>query len=52
MMENNTEANINLLDLKDEEHLYALGALEGLEGEVLVMDSNTFVLQFECQIFE
>jgi acetolactate decarboxylase len=43
MMENKTEANINLLDLKDQEHLYALGALEGLAGEVLVMASQPMI---------
>jgi len=52
MMENNTEANINLLDLKDEEHLYALGALEGLEGEVLVMDSNPMISKVEGDSFK
>lgn len=51
MMENDTEANINLQDLKDETHLYALGALEGLEGEVLVMGSKPMISKVEGDSF-
>lgn len=51
MMENNTQANINLQDLKAEEHLYALGAREGLKGEVLVMDSKPVLSQVEGDSF-
>ncbi len=51
MMENKTEANINLQDLKDQEHLYALGALEGLAGEVLVMDSNPMISKVKGDSF-
>lgn len=51
MMENKTEANINLLDLKDQEHLYALGALEGLSGEVLVMDSRPMISKVKGDSF-
>ncbi|MEP2671255.1 MAG: acetolactate decarboxylase [Cyclobacteriaceae bacterium] len=51
MRENKTEANINLLDLKEEEHLYALGALEGLAGEVLIMDSNPMISKVKGDSF-
>lgn len=51
MMENNTKANINLLDLKDEKHLYALGALEKLAGEVLVMGSNPVISKVKGDSF-
>ena len=51
MLENKTEANINLEDLKGEEHLYALGALEGLEGEVLVLDSKPTISKVDGDSF-
>ncbi len=45
MMENKTGANIDLRDLKNQEHLYALGAVEGLQGEILVMNSEPILSQ-------
>lgn len=51
MMENKTEANINLLDLKDETQLYALGALQKLSGEVLIMDSQPFISKVNADTF-
>jgi alpha-acetolactate decarboxylase len=43
MMENKTEASIDLNELKDEANLYALGAVAGLEGEILVLDSKPLI---------
>jgi alpha-acetolactate decarboxylase len=43
MMENKTEATVDLNDLKDEANLYALGAVAGLDGEILVLDSESLI---------
>lgn len=40
MMEQKLEANADLGDLRDTPNLYALGALEGLAGEILILDSQ------------
>ena len=42
MMELKLEANVDLADLKDKANLYALGALEGLSGEVMVLDGKAY----------
>ena len=47
MMENKTEATIALDSLKDEKHLYGLGAVEGIQGEILIWDSNPIITQVE-----
>lgn len=40
MMEQQLEANADLNDFRDIPDLYALGALEGLAGEILILDSE------------
>lgn len=40
MMEQKIEANIDMNSLARKEHLYGLGALEGLSGEILILDSQ------------
>lgn len=36
-------AKIDLRDLQNQRHLYALGALENLSGEILIFDGNPYV---------
>ncbi len=43
MMKIETQATFDLRDLKGQPNVYALGAVEGLKGEILVMDSQPFV---------
>ena len=43
MHKNDLSAKADLRDFKDTEHFYALGALENLKGEILVMDSKPFI---------
>lgn len=43
MHQSDSSAKINLSTLTDHKHLYALGALEGLKGEILIEDSNLLV---------
>lgn len=40
MREQKIEANADLQDFKNLPHLFALGALEGLSGEILILDSK------------
>lgn len=40
MREQKIEANADLQDFRNQPHLFALGALEGLSGEVLILDSK------------
>ena len=42
MHKGDVTAKANLSDLKGVEHLYALGALENLKGEIQIFDSNPF----------
>ena len=42
-MQGDLSANVDLKDLAGEKHLYALGALEGLRGEVLILDGHPFI---------
>ena len=43
MKENNLSAHADLTDFSDSTHLYALGALEGLKGEFMVLDGTSFL---------
>lgn len=43
MRENKLEANMALSSLKQIPHVYAIGALEGLEGEILIIDSKPVI---------
>lgn len=40
MMEQKLEANADLREFRNQSHLYALGALQGLTGEILILDSR------------
>ncbi|MBO3700735.1 acetolactate decarboxylase [Roseivirga sp. E12] len=40
MMQQKLEANANLMDLNGKSNTYALGALEGLSGEILILDGK------------
>ncbi len=42
MREQKIGANANLKDFASAKHLYALGALEGLSGEILIVDGKPF----------
>lgn len=43
MHKSDVTAYADLNDFKDVEHLYALGAVEGLKGEILVLDGNPYI---------
>lgn len=47
MHENDLSAKIDLNSLSEREHLYALGALENLKGEILIMDSKPYIATAE-----
>lgn len=43
MHQGDITAKANLEDLKESKNLYALGALENLKGEILILDSKPFI---------
>jgi acetolactate decarboxylase len=43
MMKGDISAKADLSELKDIDHLYALGALEKLKGEILILDSEPYM---------
>ena len=43
MHKGDISAKADLLELKDSKHLYALGAVENLKGEVLILDSKPYI---------
>ena len=45
MHKGDISASVDLSSLKDLEHLYGLGAVEGLKGEVLIWDSQYLIAQ-------
>lgn len=45
MHKGDISASVDLSTLKDLEHLYGLGAVEGLKGEVLIWDSQYLIAQ-------
>ena len=47
MHKGDLSAKINLNDLSGQEHLYALGAVADLKGEVLVLDGKPFISSVE-----
>jgi acetolactate decarboxylase len=47
MMQGDLSAQADLRDLKDTKHLYALGALENLKGEILILDGQPFMTSAE-----
>lgn len=48
MMENNTHATIRLDSLAEAKHLYALGAVADLNGEILIWDSHPIVTRVDA----
>jgi len=42
MLKGDVSAKANLKDLEKKEHIYALGTLENLKGEILILDSKVF----------
>jgi len=42
MHKGDLSSKANLKDLENQEHIYALGALENLKGEILIIDSKVF----------
>lgn len=42
-------AQIDLSELKNTEHLYALGAVENLKGEILILDGKPFISSVQNQ---
>lgn len=47
MHEGDISAKAHLSELKNDEHVYALGAVENLKGEILILDSKPFVTSVE-----
>ena len=43
MFESDISARMNLKSLHKKEHLYALGAVENLKGEILILDGKSYV---------
>jgi len=43
MHKGDLSAQVDLNDFKDSEHLYALGAVENLKGEILILDGQAFI---------
>ncbi|NJN42789.1 MAG: hypothetical protein HC811_11715 [Flammeovirgaceae bacterium] len=52
MLENKTEATINLNDLPRQSDLFAIGAIEGLSGEILIMDGKVFTSRVTKDTFQ
>ncbi|MEZ4936446.1 MAG: acetolactate decarboxylase [Crocinitomicaceae bacterium] len=49
MHQGNISAQASLSDFKELRHLYALGALENLKGEILILNSQPFISNYEGQ---
>jgi len=49
MMELKLEANVDLADLSTNKNLYALGALEGLSGELMILDGKAYKTSIDEQ---
>ena len=43
MHEGDVSAKINLMSIKDIPHLFAIGAVENLKGEIIILDGNPFI---------
>ena len=52
IMGGNLEANMNLEELKDLPNLYALGAVEGLKGEIQIFNSKPYVSEVSPKIMD
>jgi acetolactate decarboxylase len=44
MHEGDVSAKINLMSIKDIPHLFAIGAVENLKGEIIILDGKPFIL--------
>ena len=49
MHKGDLSAQADLTDFQDTEHFYALGAVENLKGEVLILDSKPFISSVQNQ---
>ncbi|MCZ4409148.1 acetolactate decarboxylase [Cryomorphaceae bacterium 1068] len=49
MHKGDISAQANLADFRDEAHLYALGAVENLKGEILILDGEPYITSAEGQ---
>ena len=49
MQQGDVSAKANLKDFQNKEHLYALGALEQLKGEILILDGMTSISSVQNQ---
>lgn len=49
MHKGDLSAQADLMDFKDTKHLYALGAVESLKGEILFLDSKPFISSVQDQ---
>ncbi len=49
MHKGDLSAKVNLQDLETLEHLYALGAVENLKGEILILDGKPFISSVQDQ---
>ena len=47
MHQNDIKAKVDLKDFQNELHFYALGALEDLKGEILIIDSQPYISSVE-----
>ncbi|MCF6223385.1 MAG: hypothetical protein L3J34_06610, partial [Flavobacteriaceae bacterium] len=47
MHKGDLSAKADLAEFDDTEHLYGLGALENLKGEILIMDGEAFISTVE-----
>ncbi|MCW5518722.1 acetolactate decarboxylase [Aureitalea sp. L0-47] len=52
IMSGNLEANMSLEELKDIPNLYALGAVEGLKGEIQIFNSKPYVSEVSPKIMD
>lgn len=49
MHKGDISAQADLTDFKNTQHFYALGAMENLKGEILILDSKPFISSVQDQ---
>jgi len=47
MMDHDYSAKVNLKDFEQKENLYAVGALEGIQGEIIILNSKPYIAHFD-----
>lgn len=47
MMNNDFSSKVNLKEFQESKDLYAVGALEGVQGEILIIDSRPLIAHFD-----